>query len=185
MALIKNLDGTLTHSHESGSQTYRRTADGTCYRDKTPQAVVDILERSRKTGSRLRLFLGDPETGRDWMEENDIEGRVGRSTGELKVPLLLARASSTGGGAISDRCIVRIMEGGREVWRHSSYHTGKIEMRESGNPKAPAGVFRDGELIAGFNTVSMAAKWAEFMVGNGPRPRERVPAPARNAAMSM
>ena len=84
-----------------------------------------------------------------------------------------------------DQCIVRIQENGRDVWQHPTYHTGKMELKDSGNVKTPAGVFRDGELIAGFNTVSMAAKWAEFMVGNGPRPRERAPAPARNADMSM
>jgi len=57
----------------------------------THPEVCRILERARKSGVQLRLFLGDTQTGRDWMEENDVVGRIGRSTGQMKVPLLIPK----------------------------------------------------------------------------------------------
>ena len=67
------------------------------------------------TDRRVRLFLGDPETGRDWGEENDVTGYVGRSTGPSKVPLLLATRRSMGGGAILVDCVLRMLVDGCEI----------------------------------------------------------------------
>lgn len=51
--------------------------------------VAKLLEHFRDSGRLLRLFLGVRETGRDWMEKNDMVGYVGRSSGSQKVPLLI------------------------------------------------------------------------------------------------
>ena len=89
--------------------------NGTTFHDETPAAVAEALERARATGDRVRFWLGDPETGEDWGEENHVTGKVGRSTGQVKIPLLLANSRSRGGSAILTECIIRLQVAGRSV----------------------------------------------------------------------
>ena len=89
----------------------------------TPLEVQRVLENARGAKTRIRLFLGDRDTGRDWMEENDVVGLIGRSMGPMRVPLLLSGPRSSGGGAILTSCIVRIMSAnGGVLYEHPSYH---------------------------------------------------------------
>lgn len=96
----------------------------------TPFEVRRILERYRKSGELLRVFYGDTETGRDWMEENEVRGYVGRSNGIFKVPLMIEPGES-GGPAMLDHCIVRMQDGktGRELYRHPAYKVPEMEIR--------------------------------------------------------
>lgn len=96
----------------------------------TPAPVREILERYRKSGQRIRLYYGDPETGRDWLEEYDTIGQVGRSTGITKVPLLLTRRNASGGGAILDDCIVKLqdVETKRVLWQHPGYSQPELKV---------------------------------------------------------
>jgi len=97
-----------------------KTVNGTSYRDTTPDKVIEWLEHSRKTGERIVLDYGDTETGRSWGEVHDIIGRVSRSNGSIKVPILVYNARSMGGGAVLDDCIIKITEakGGRVLYKH-------------------------------------------------------------------
>lgn len=85
--------------------------DGTTYSDATPSAVVQILEQARQTRSRICIVYGDPNTGKPWSGQRWC-GRVGRSTGSMKVPLLVPTVRSFGGDAILDDKIVRITQPG-------------------------------------------------------------------------
>lgn len=87
------------------SECYK-VVDGTSYKQNTPLMVIGLLETSRKLKQRIRIFYG--EDGRCWNEEYETIGVVGRSTGTIKIPLLIKNKSSIGGGAIIDDCIVRI-----------------------------------------------------------------------------
>jgi hypothetical protein len=116
------------------------------------------------------LHLGDSETGNDWLEENEVHGLIGRSTGIVKVPLLLANSRSTGGGAILDHCIVRIRHGNSTVYQHTNYHHGKIELRRKNEPLIVPGreervltvdALRDGELHASFESMEAARRWVQ------------------------
>jgi len=108
-----------------------RSADGNYYHDTTPPAVVTILDRCMRAGERIRIFLGDSETGADWCEEYDTIGTVGRSTGWKKTALLIRTSRSTGGGAILADCIVRIMSGAREIYRHPRYTVPSFTIRRN------------------------------------------------------
>ena len=99
--------------------------NGTCYHANTPMELILLLERIRICQTRVRFHWGDIETGRDWKDELDCKGRLGRSTGSVKIPILLYNSRSIGGGAILDHCIVKITEakGGRVLYQHPKYNT--------------------------------------------------------------
>ena len=100
----------------------------THFNEKTPTAVRNVLERARYQGLRLKIYLGDSATGRDWMEEHCKHCYVGRSTGVKPIPLAISNSRSSGGGGILDHCIVRIECQGRELYRHPAYHQPKMEI---------------------------------------------------------
>jgi hypothetical protein len=148
--------------------------NGTTYHDKTPMEVIKILEYNRQhyRVNRLRLSFGDAKTGRDWLEEGDVEGYVGRSTGTTKVPLLIANSRSMGGGAILDHCIVRIKTtaGGTVLWQHPKYNrpTFTIHDIKEKVKYAPFGTLTvmikaDGERHAAFRTMAEARRWLHKM----------------------
>jgi len=98
--------------------------DGTTYHNDTPLNVIRVLEKSRtsKRGMRLKLFYGEQETGAAW---GDVERcYIGRSTGRIKIPLVIYRSNSMGGSGVLDHCIVRIESstGGVVHWSHDKFH---------------------------------------------------------------
>jgi hypothetical protein len=112
---------------------YKRYA-GIYFHADTPLEVVQALNTARLARTRVRLSYGDTETGRDWLEEHDVEGTIGNSTGPLRVPLLIPTSRSHGGPALPDQCIVKIREtrSGKVLYRHPKYHTGTVTIREIG-----------------------------------------------------
>lgn len=102
--------GETVHTH--------KVLNGTYYHRDTPDEVVRALELAREKGYRVRIFCGDTATGVAWQEENDIMGRMGRSGGTFKVPLLIANARSHGGPHILDHCIVGIRLTGKHTYQH-------------------------------------------------------------------
>lgn len=137
---------------------YQELESGTCYHIETPEPVIKRLEDARINRYRLRLFFGDTKTGRDWGEENDTMGRVGRSTGRIKIPLLLRTRRSSGGGAILDHCIVKIMRGRRTVYEMPGYKP--PDFRVVGKM-----VFWDAQKSAEFKTEAAARRYVAFMKG--------------------
>jgi hypothetical protein len=123
---------TAKHTLDNGNVILYSIVNGTAYHASTNTKVIEILEDARLSTMLLRLSYGDTDTGRDWGEVHDIVGRVGRSTGEIKIPILLNHKNSLDGGGILDHCIVRIeMKYGnekayREVYRHPKYHTSSM-----------------------------------------------------------
>lgn len=85
-----------------------KEVNGTSYHVETPEAVIKVLESARANHTRIVLDYGDVKTGESWGEVYDIAGYIGRSTGSIKVPLLIHNSRSMGGGAILDHCIIGI-----------------------------------------------------------------------------
>ena len=142
--------------------------NGTSYVSRTPDEVIRVLESARSNRTRLHISQGDTDTGRDWLEEFETHGYVGRSMGPIKVPLLIANRRSIGGSAILDHCIVRIREsaGGRVLYQHPKYHHGVLEIRRKTEPvQLPDGrilaldVLRDGTVHASFESIAQARRW--------------------------
>lgn len=66
----------------------------TLYDPDTPLAVQSCLESYRKSRAPVRLFFGNPDTGKEWLEENDVYGTIGRSMGPSKRRCSSPRAST-------------------------------------------------------------------------------------------
>ena len=117
----------------------------------------------------VRIFQGDTLTGRDWCEENDVVGRIGRSTGSRKIPLLIA-CGEHGGPGLLDACIVRMMDvqANTDIYRHPLYLTPDISIKleeKPEHPQRPWSAKRDGETVARFSTVHEASEYLQFMTG--------------------
>ena len=147
-----------------------KNINGTSYDTRTPDEVIRVLESARINRTRLHISLGDTDSGRDWLEEYETHGYIGRSMGPVKVPLMIANSRSLGGGAILDHCIVRIREsaGGRVLWQHPQYHHGQMEIRRKTEPVELSNgriltvdVLRDGQIHAAFESFESARRWAQ------------------------
>lgn len=153
-----------------------RHPTGTYFHHDTPKAVVDAIVSAHFTGQRIRLWLGDKVTGKSWMDDYDVTGRVGRSMGPIKIPLLITAPGDRGGGAIMDNNIVRLMVNGKEVYRHPKFNQPALTIGPGWSDEAHApkdrmykaravGVYADGEPHAGFDSESKARRWIDFMEG--------------------
>lgn len=151
---------------------YKLTKNGTSYDSRTPDEVIAILENARLNRQRLHVSLGETNDergrlGQDWLDENGY-GYIGRSTGTIKIPLLVHNRRSRGGPGLLDHCIVRICtSSGRVLWHHAKYDHGHIQIRHKAEPvtTTPDGrtlrveVLRDGQTQAAFEDVTKARRY--------------------------
>lgn len=89
---------------------YVITKNGIAYDHRTNEKVIQALDYAFITKKRVKLDYGEVETGKSWNEEYDTVGTIGKSTGKIKIPLLIRTKRSYGGGAILDRCIIKITD---------------------------------------------------------------------------
>ena len=132
---------TETHKIGDKDMVYKVSDSGTYYSNETPDNVIRVLESVGGTNQRVKIYLGDRETGRDWMEEDGKVGKIGRSSGSIKIPLLIKTINSHGGGAILDDCIVKIVTSPltsmRVLYQHPKYHQPEMVIGEEGLPDNP------------------------------------------------
>lgn len=88
-------------------QDYKEV-NGTFYKKETPDDLIIVLESARINGTRIILDYGDIKTKKSWGEVYDISGYIGRSTGLIKIPILLNNSRSHGGGGILDNRILSV-----------------------------------------------------------------------------
>ena len=124
-----------------------KVCNGTYYDIRTPDKAVKVFEDCRIKGKRIRLFYAyqkeedlpsefesDYEAGCAWNDEYDTIGRIGRSTGSIKIPLLIKTGRSYGGGGLLDEvtgCIVDA-ETKEVLYKADNFHFPKWEIK--GNP---------------------------------------------------
>jgi hypothetical protein len=87
-----------------------KTINNTSYHIDTNDKVIEVLERCRMNNTRIVIDYGNVETKESWNEVNDVSGYVGRSTGNVKIPLLVYNNRSIGGSGILSHCILSIKE---------------------------------------------------------------------------
>ncbi|MFF2531279.1 hypothetical protein ACFVS2_20465 [Brevibacillus sp. NPDC058079] len=169
--------------------TVKRISDGkvkvykvlndTWYNSDTPDDLLRVLDGIFRSGTRCRFFLGDQDTGYDWAVENSTMGTIGRSTGEAKIPLLIASSKSNSGIGLSDDCIVKIVtsNGGQVLWKHPKYEKPEFRIINRGEDEFPnlpeeyvSAVFRlndkEGKInVANFRNHLSAEGYVAFMRG--------------------
>ena len=92
-----------------------KVLNGTFYNSKTKDKVVEIIEEARLNRTRIRYEYGG-EDGQSWGDRYDVRGTVGRSTGSVKIPIILYSSRSHGGVGILTHCIIKIVRvGDRKV----------------------------------------------------------------------
>lgn len=147
--------------------------DGTLedYTKTVNDKLINILLRAYKYKFRIRIWYGDTETGRAWNEEYDIMGTVGRTTGDIKIPILVYNKKSWGGSALLMGSIIRIddIEEHRTLWKVPNFHVEKMEVVYK-NGDYPFQVMQtkdNGEVvnIANFKTEMKAYHYIDFMNG--------------------
>lgn len=145
----------------------RRGLNETWFEPETPKEVQRVLEKVRGSRAQIRVHYGDTSSGRAWLEENDVIGCVGRSTGTLKTPLLMPnRDSRSGDGMLTNR-IVRIQDAktGADLYRHPQYHTPQMVIVSSDIDGYVATVQVEGEVQARFSSSAKAKGYVAFMKG--------------------
>lgn len=127
---------TETHKVGDKDRIFKVSDSGTYYSNETPDGVIRVLESLRGTRQRVKIYIGDRVTGRDWMEEDSKIGKIGRSTGPIKIPILLKTMNSHGGGAILEDCIVKIVTSpaasARVLYQHPTYHQAEMLITDEG-----------------------------------------------------
>lgn len=133
--------------------------------EKTPNRVATLLNNLTMSKQRVRIVYGNPDTGKDWLEEHDVVGTIGKSTGNKPIPLLIHNARSFGGGAILDHCILKIVDvkSKRVLYQHEKYLAPKFEI----GFLAITGQYSvtvDGKVQANFKTEKKAQNYIDFML---------------------
>ena len=100
---------------------YMTNENGTSFAVGTNNKIMSIIQRAINNRTRIRVFYGDKETGKDWCTYDTI-GRVGRSSGGIKVPILVKTKRSLGGEEILTDYIVKITIDKQVVYKHPKYH---------------------------------------------------------------
>jgi hypothetical protein len=143
-----------------------RLASRTYFDPGTDPAAATALERCRRDDTQVRLMLGDTATGESWLDEFHVVGRIGRSTGSLKVPLLV-ESGDIGGVAILTACLLAVVDWrtGRFLYRHPALRLPELCIARSGEPGYAWDVLHDGKVVARFQDIAQAGGNVAFMRG--------------------
>ena len=130
---------------------------------KTNSGIVVLLNSLTESKQRVRLVYGDIDTGKDWLQEYDVVGTIGKSTGTNQIPLLLSNSRSTGGGTILECCILKIVDvkSKKVLYQHDKYIAPKFDIVPS---IVGYSVAVDGNVQANFKTIKQAQNYIDFML---------------------
>lgn len=138
----------------------------------TDPKAARVLERCRNEGTKVRLILGATTTGRAWLDEHDVIGRIGRSTGVLKVPLLIEPGADGGTGILTARLLAIVeWKTGRFLYRHHTFCVPDLLIRRGDDADRPWDVLHDKEIVASFQDIGKAGAYIAFMRGETVEPR--------------
>jgi hypothetical protein len=147
-------------------------SEKTWFDPNTPSPVRKALEHCRGRKLPVRIWLGDQKTGRSWLEEHDVCGHIGRSTGPMKVPLLVPEGED-GGGAILTNHVVRIdcTGTGKTLWKHKNFHLPLMTIKY--RPASKDAVVRvDGDDWSRHDDLGSAAAFVAWLHGSTYKPEQ-------------
>ncbi len=134
---------------------------GISFDERTPDEVCKVIANAYDSNKRQRLkfYFGDVETGSGWNDEYDTVGYIGRSTGSIKIPLLIKKINSMGGGSILDHCILKIkdVKSGTVLFQRDNYQASKVEIVKGDMEGYPYNTMVNG-LLYGRHKTELSAK---------------------------
>ena len=140
------------------------------FNEKTCDKVKTVLTECYNKQCRIRIWYGDAKTGLSWVEEYDVIGTIGRSTGKQKIPLLIKNSRSSGGGILC-HCIIRIdvISSKRIIYKHPLFNVPSLgvypNLDEDTKAKYPFIVLKYGTIQARFKSRTSAYNYIDFMTG--------------------
>lgn len=169
------------HGTESGYRKYLQAIDAwsssplrerTYFDPGTHPRAARALEALRQSRAKCRLILGDTATGESWFDEHDVVGRVGRSCGTLKVPLLVPLGED-GGPAILTACLLVVIDwqDGVALYRHPLYREPELGLFPDAEATHRWCVRHRDQTLARFDDLTKAAAYLAFMRGATIEPR--------------
>jgi hypothetical protein len=153
-------------------------AGDTWYHPTTASEARQALESARVCRRRVRLYYGDPSTGRDDLEVADTIGWIGRAGAPFAQPVLLASIEDRCGVPIWDNAVIRIQDldaQGCTVYQHAGYHLPDLTVVAIMDGTAE--VLIDGHTTQAFDNDDHAQRWLKFVRGLSQHP----PRPSRQS----
>lgn len=139
------------------------------FNNETSDKIKECIEYCYNSKLRIRIWYGDTKTGLSWLDEYDVVGTVGRSSGQAKIPLLVKNNRSSGGGGILCHCIIRIDVIGsrRTIYEHPLFYVPLLTVATNNDTKNkyPFIVSKNNELQASFKSEKQATNYVDFMTG--------------------
>lgn len=161
----------ITINHNNGHSTTYNLIDGgkdkpIAYREETPILLWTALEYARKNRIRVRIYLGDPITGKCWNEEHDIFGYIGLSKGkDAYFPILVYNSRSMGGGSLMDDNIIKLVSTNpyQTLFKTDNFIKPQVEIKLSTEEGYTHSVYIDGELYSNHKTIEQAERLQKKM----------------------
>jgi hypothetical protein len=149
---------------------------GLSFLTDVPKAAAIALATVYQTGRRVRIFVGDLETGTQWLEDWHVIGRIGRSAGNVKIPLLINNRRSHGGDPLNN--VIRVVDvtSGQDLYRAENYRLPVLTEYELDKPLHTSdgytlthgvklGRLSDGNVVARFTSKAKAQAWIGWQHG--------------------
>jgi hypothetical protein len=127
---------------------------------------LSSLNLSKK---RVRIFYGDTQTAKNWNDEYDTIGTIGKSNGQIKIPLLIKTKRSFGGSAILDQRILKIVDiaTNKVLYQCDNYKPDNFFCLYKNTNSNEAVVYMNdiNNVYANCHTIEKALKLCNFMNG--------------------
>lgn len=138
----------------------------------TDPRLARVLETCRRERRQVRLILGDTSTGKSWLDEHYVVGAIGRSTGAMKVPLLI-EPGEAGGMAIVCAHVLVVMDWdtSEPLYRHAMWQPPELRIRAGDNEQRTWSVDLHEQPVATFDDIGKAGAYVAFMRGASVQPR--------------
>lgn len=128
--------------------------------------LMATLSECYRQKRRVRLWYGDRKSGESYFEDFETTGRIGRSCGDFKIPLVIANSRSWGGGALLVGSLIRVddIKARKTLWKVPNYYD-KLELFHVKGNKLPWQVCGRSTTLACFETEEKAKRWIDFQQG--------------------
>lgn len=176
LAFTKEDFGTLAgyEKYQSALNAWAQSplSTGTFFNPGTDIKVARALERCRINELKVRLISGNPNTGEPWLDEYGVVGKVGRTTGMLKCPILVEEDEG-GGLIIPSDCLLALIDWqtGKYLYRHPLYRAPELIVHQQKDKRLPWEVLHRNQVIARFKDIGKAGAYIAFMRGETVEPR--------------